>query len=133
MVLRRAQPQRSSLTAWRKSKLTVLRSQRDVDPYHSKPKSAAKENQKATTAVKKGTPKAATNGAASGGRGGKKTAGRAGRPKAKTADELDAEMADYFGGETTNGATTNGDAAVNGAAPAAAATNGGDGVEDVVM
>ncbi|KAK4544949.1 hypothetical protein LTR36_003854 [Oleoguttula mirabilis] len=98
----------------------------------AKPKSAVKENQKSVTA-KKGTPKAATNGAAAGGRGGKKAAGRAGRPKAKTADELDAEMADYFGGEAPNGAATNGDAAVNGAAQPAVATNGGDGGEDVVM
>ncbi|KAK5118228.1 hypothetical protein LTR85_008208 [Meristemomyces frigidus] len=97
----------------------------------AKPKSAAKENQKA--AVKKGTPKAATNGAAPAGRGGKKATGRAGRPKAKTAEELDLEMADYFGGETTNGAATNGEAAVNGAAQPAAATDGGDGAEDVVM
>lgn len=97
----------------------------------SKPKSAAKENRKAVP-TKKDAPKPAANGATKVARGGKKV-GRAGRPKAKTADELDAEMADYFGGEATNGGTTNGDASMNGAQPAAA-TNGGDaGGEDIVM
>ena len=82
-------------------------------------------------AAKKDGPKPAANGATRGGRAEKKS-GRAGKPKAKTADELDAEMADYFGGgEATNGAATNVEVATNGAAPAAA-TNGGE-MEDVVL
>ncbi|KAI6799689.1 hypothetical protein KC361_g2742 [Hortaea werneckii] len=96
----------------------------------AKPKSAAKENQK-NTAAKKDDPKSAANGAANGkNTRGKKKSGRAGRPKPKTADELDAEMADYFGTEGTNGAVpANGVAPANGAAQPAPATDG----EDVVM
>ena len=42
-------------------------------------------------------------------------------------------MQDYFGGDSANGATTNGDAAINGAAPAVPATNGGDtGMDDEI-
>ena len=66
-----------------------------------------------------------TRGKAARGRGGK--SGRAGRPKKKTAEELDAEMMDYFGGDSgaTNGAVQ---------PAAAAATNGGDtGMVDEVM
>ncbi|SPN97089.1 related to RNA and export factor binding protein [Cephalotrichum gorgonifer] len=42
-------------------------------------------------------------------RGGARTGGRGGRPK-KTQEELDAEMADYFGGGQTAGQATNGEA-----------------------
>jgi len=77
----------------------------------SKPKAALKETQKAT-AVKKDGPKPATKDTAKTGRA-KKKGPRAGRPKAKTAEELDAEMADYFGGDGTIVAV-NGDAAANG-------------------
>ncbi|KAK5136632.1 hypothetical protein LTR08_002646 [Meristemomyces frigidus] len=94
-----------------------------------KPKPVTKPTPRAAAVARKDGPKPAANGATRGGRAEKK-AGRAGKPKAKTADELDAEMADYFGGgEVTNGAVTNGDGAINGAA--AAATNGGE-MEDVV-
>ena len=96
----------------------------------SKPKPVTKPTPKAAAAKKDG-PKPAANGAATRGGRAEKKSGRAGKPKAKTADELDAEMADYFGGgEVANGATTSGDGAVNVAAPAAAA-NGGE-MEDIV-
>ncbi|TKA83627.1 hypothetical protein B0A55_00450 [Friedmanniomyces simplex] len=88
----------------------------------AKPKNAARENTKAavakTGAAKTGAAKPAANGAPAGRRE-KKTSGRAGKPKAKTADELDAEMADYFGGTAPNGEATNGSAQP-------AATNGGE-------
>lgn len=87
----------------------------------SKPKGALKETQKAT-AVKKDGPKPATKDIAKTGRA-KKKGPRAGRPKAKTAEELDAEMADYFGGDGTTVAV-NGDAA---------AANGGDAMTDEVL
>ncbi|KAK5674645.1 RNA-binding RNA annealing protein [Elasticomyces elasticus] len=86
----------------------------------AKPKNVAKENTKAV--AKTNAPKPAANGVPAGPAGGrreKKKSGRAGRPKAKTADELDAEMADYFGGNATNGDATNGTAQP-------AATNGGE-------
>ncbi|KJY01958.1 RNA annealing protein [Zymoseptoria brevis] len=87
----------------------------------SKPKNAAKPNGKETAAAK-----GAAAGVAKGGRAGKK-AGRVNKPK-KTAEELDAEMQDYFGGDS-NGAATNGTAQ-----PAAtAATNGDTGMVDEVL
>lgn len=61
----------------------------------SQPKSAAKNKPKTKEAPKA----AATTNGPKPARGAKKS-GRAGRPKAKTAEELDAEMQDYFGGET---------------------------------
>ncbi len=51
------------------------------------------------------TVKATVNGTTKGGRTKPTKKGRANRPKPKTAEELDAEMTDYFGGNTnTNGA-----------------------------
>jgi len=84
----------------------------------SKPKGAAvKEKTKpAAAAGKPGAAKGKVAGKTEG-KGGKKS-GRAGRPKAKTVDELDAEMADYFGGPTNGAASA---AAQPAAAPAAAA------------
>ncbi|QIW99830.1 hypothetical protein AMS68_005348 [Peltaster fructicola] len=69
------------------------------DRITSQPKSAAR-----TKPVRgaKDAPKAAAPNGAKPARGGKKS-GRAGRPKPKTSEELDAEMQDYFGGDS-NGA-----------------------------
>lgn len=79
------------------------------------PSSQSKSQPKSAAAVK-----ATTNGtSARGGRGRGRGGRKAGRPKRKTADELDAEMVDYFD-------TTNGDAAVNGNAQAAANDDGMD-------
>ena len=118
--------QRRYQTVWRTYSTSRL-IKRTTNALHSKPKPVTKPTPKAAAAKKDG-PKPAANGAARGGRAEKKS-GRAGKPKAKTADELDAEMADYFGGgEAINTAATNGDGATNGAAPAAAAGE----MEDVV-
>ncbi|EMC91922.1 hypothetical protein BAUCODRAFT_152279 [Baudoinia panamericana UAMH 10762] len=95
----------------------------------AKPKNASKESAKAAAAPKKDAAKPAADAAAKAGRGGKKRSGRAGRPKAKTADELDAEMADYFGGGE---GAPNGAAATNGAVQPAA-TNGNDAAMDEVL
>ncbi|KAK0277452.1 RNA-binding RNA annealing protein [Friedmanniomyces endolithicus] len=84
----------------------------------AKPKNAARENTKANVAKTAGPKPAAANGAPAGRRE-KKKSGRAGKPKAKTADELDAEMADYFGGTAPTAEATNG-------AAQPAATNGGE-------
>ncbi|WPH04587.1 Hypothetical protein R9X50_00747900 [Acrodontium crateriforme] len=97
----------------------------------TKPKNAAKENEKA--GVKKNGPKAV--GTANGDNKGKqkKKSGRAGRPKPKTAEELDAEMQDYFGGDS---GATNGAPAANGAGaaqPAAAPATADTGMEDEVL
>lgn len=92
----------------------------DADYASSKPKPTAKDSQKVSVAKKDG-PKPATKDTAKAGRA-KKKGPRANRPKAKTAEELDAEMADYFGGEGTT-------ASVNGAA----AANGGDVMTDEVL
>lgn len=88
----------------------------------SKPKNAAKENQKSVAAKKDG-PKTAVNGAdgTKNGRN-KKKSGRAGRPKPKTHEEMDADMDVYMG-------TSNGAAPASGTAEAAAAPEG----EDVIM
>ncbi|KAF8538537.1 hypothetical protein BDD12DRAFT_150311 [Trichophaea hybrida] len=72
----------------------------------------------------------AARGGARGGARGNKRGGRSGsgsgRGKPKTAEQLDQDMSDYFGGDSTN---------ASGAAPAAAtATNGGDvGMDDTVL
>jgi len=79
----------------------------------SQPKSAA--NTKATNG---------TNGNARG-RGRVGRGGRNGRPTKKTAEELDSEMADYFGGDATNGNE-------NSVAPANGAT-AGDAMDEEVL
>ena len=85
----------------------------------SKPKSAAEKKDKPKT-----NGAATTNGAAkSNGPRGKKSA-RPSRPKKKTAAELDAEMMDYFGGDS---------GAANAPAQPAAAAGGDTGMVDEVM
>lgn len=88
------------------------------------PKVADKDKPKPATADKAGTGAASARGKRRGrGRG---AAAAGGRAKPKTADELDAEMADYWGGET---GTVTADAPMsNGGAVQQAATNGGEAV-----
>jgi THO complex subunit 4 len=76
-------------------------------------------------------PAAGRGGARGGARGNKRGArsgSGSGRGKPKTAEQLDQDMSDYFGGDSTN---------ASGAGPAAAttaATNGGDvGMDDTVL
>jgi len=90
------------------------------DRITNKPKNAAKEKAKPAAAGKNGKngeAKAKTGPKANGkAEAGQKKSGRAGRPKAKTVDELDAEMADYFGGPAP---AANGNGAVQPAAATA--------------
>ena len=83
-----------------------------------KPKSAAKDKPKTN-----GT--AITNGANKGKSTRAKKPGRNNRPKKKTAEELDAEMQDYFGGDSGAATTT--------AQPAAAVAGGDTGMVDEVL
>jgi len=102
----------------------------------AQPKHANKDKPKPANADKAGTAAGAAKGAGRkrGERGGRGT-GRVARGKPKSAEELDAEMADYWGGGE-NGPANGGDAPMaNGGAvqPAVAATNGDTGMDDDVI
>ncbi|KAI9158628.1 mRNA export protein mlo3 [Paramyrothecium foliicola] len=87
----------------------------------AQPKSAASNKQTA-----KATKGATAKGAATTGKG--RRGGRSARPTKKTAEELDSDMADYFGGGSTN------ENSANAAAPAPAAGTAGDAaMEDEIM
>lgn len=87
----------------------------------AQPKSQLKSQPKSAASNK------ASNGTNGAGRGrGGKGRGRNGRPAKKTAEELDSEMADYFGNETTNGNE-------NAAAPANGVSNGEAMEEEVLV
>jgi THO complex subunit 4 len=95
------------------------------------PKIADKDKPKPATADKA---------AAGNSRGGRKRGGRGrgaaaagGRAKPKTAEELDAEMADYWGGDSGTGAGTADAPMANGGAVQPAATNGETVMEDDVI
>ncbi|RDI85665.1 hypothetical protein Vi05172_g4358 [Venturia inaequalis] len=95
-----------------------------------RPKVAEKDKPKPANTDKAGTGAASTRGRKP--RRGRGAAAAGGRAKPKTAEELDAEMADYWGGETGTGTA---DAPMaNGGAVQPAATNGGEAVmEDDVI
>ncbi|KAE9985653.1 hypothetical protein EG328_007067 [Venturia inaequalis] len=89
-----------------------------------RPKVAEKDKPKPANTDKAGTGAASTRGRKP--RRGRGAAAAGGRAKPKTAEELDAEMADYWGGETGTGTA---DAPMaNGGAVQPAATNGGEAV-----
>lgn len=83
------------------------------------PKSAAKDKPKTNGAA------ATTNGAGKGKNTRAKKSRRAGKPKKKTVEELDADMADYYGGDSATANAT--------AQPAPAAAGGDTGMVDEVL